>query len=245
MRDALLQHPLGLAYGNGRLYVADTYNNRIKEIDLSKPVIKTISGDGQPGTTNVPARFNEPAGLSVTSGKLYVADTNNHLIRVIDLERDFAVTTLEIQGLLPPKRPEPNSAPVVPGAKNVAFSTVKVNPSGDRLKMDVQLQLPDDYSLNLQTPMSYIVHVTGGDPILKPAAIGQRVRVTEPADEFQIELALAQKSGSAKLAVSLIYYYCQEHSKALCKIGGVNWTGQVTLTEQASATSVQLKYVKR
>ena len=41
------------------------------------------------------ARFHEPAGVSVAKGKLYIADTNNHVIRVADLVTGD-VTTLEI-----------------------------------------------------------------------------------------------------------------------------------------------------
>jgi hypothetical protein len=43
-KDVLLQHPLGVAYHDGKLYVADTYNSAIKEIDLAKGTSKTIAG---------------------------------------------------------------------------------------------------------------------------------------------------------------------------------------------------------
>jgi DNA-binding beta-propeller fold protein YncE len=93
---------LGLAYYKGKLYVADTYNNKIKVIDPEKTSSQTFAGDGQPGDSDEPAEFDEPAGLSAAAGKLYVADTNNQRIRVIDLENDNRVSTLEIKGLEPP-----------------------------------------------------------------------------------------------------------------------------------------------
>ena len=40
--------------------------------------------------------FNEPGGLSLASGKLYIADTNNHVVRVADL-RTKQVSTLELK----------------------------------------------------------------------------------------------------------------------------------------------------
>ena len=49
------------------------------------------------------ATFNEPAGLSAAGGKLYVADTNNHAIRVMELAAPYRVSTLEIEGLALPK----------------------------------------------------------------------------------------------------------------------------------------------
>jgi hypothetical protein len=47
------------------------------------------------------ARFNEPGGLSYARGALYVADTNNHAVRVVSLP-DGQVTTLRIAGLCAP-----------------------------------------------------------------------------------------------------------------------------------------------
>lgn len=47
---AMLQHPLGVAYRDGLLYVADTYNNKIKVIDLAKFTCKTVVGTREPGS---------------------------------------------------------------------------------------------------------------------------------------------------------------------------------------------------
>ncbi|HUZ02549.1 MAG TPA: NHL domain-containing thioredoxin family protein [Thermomicrobiaceae bacterium] len=97
-RHARLQHPLGVAADGGILYLADTYNHKIKRIYLADRRVESWLGDGQPGDrdgTGSAARFFEPGGLSVGGGKLYVADTNNHRIRVVDLATD-AVTTLHV-----------------------------------------------------------------------------------------------------------------------------------------------------
>ncbi len=74
-----LQHALDVVFHQGSLYVADTYNSKIKQIDPVRTECKTFLGD-EAGT------FNEPGGLSVAGGKLYVADTSSHRIRVVDLE---------------------------------------------------------------------------------------------------------------------------------------------------------------
>ena len=63
--------------------------------------VATLSGDGEPGNSDSPGRFNEPAGITALGGKLYVADTNNHLIRVIDLKNGNRVSTLKVEGLTP------------------------------------------------------------------------------------------------------------------------------------------------
>ena len=95
-----LQHPLGVAYCENRLYVADTYNHKIKIIDPRAAECRTFAGSGARGTADgdpSQAQFNEPGGLSATSTALYVADTNNHRIRRVDLATG-QVTTLELCG---------------------------------------------------------------------------------------------------------------------------------------------------
>ncbi len=86
--QARLQHPLGVHFHGGLLYVADSYNNRIKIVDPDQGGAKNFAGDGKAGLKDGAAsvaRFDEPGGLGVADGKLYVADTNNHAIRVLDL----------------------------------------------------------------------------------------------------------------------------------------------------------------
>jgi DNA-binding beta-propeller fold protein YncE len=100
--DVRLQHCLGLAYGGGGLFSADTYNNKIKVCDPTTRTVKTFAGDGKPGSQDDPPRFYQPGGLSVAENSLYVADTNNHLIRVLDI-KSGAVRTLEIAGLDAPR----------------------------------------------------------------------------------------------------------------------------------------------
>ncbi len=100
-KEALLQHPQGLAVRNDAIYVADTYNNKIKSIAIGSLQARTIAGSGENGYqdgTLAEATFNEPAGLALIDNRIYVADTNNHKIRVVDLETD-EVASLELSGL--------------------------------------------------------------------------------------------------------------------------------------------------
>ncbi len=101
-KRAILQHVQGVAVGHGELFIADTYNHRIKRIELATGDVTSIAGDGKAGAYDgqgARARFNEPAGVAWVENRLYVADTNNHAIRVIDLDGpDYEVSTIEIGG---------------------------------------------------------------------------------------------------------------------------------------------------
>ncbi|MEK9659008.1 MAG: thioredoxin-like domain-containing protein [Chloroflexota bacterium] len=93
-----LQHPLGAAYEGGYVYIADAYNHRIRRVGTDSLTVSTVAGEGTAGHTDGPlhaARFSEPGGLAVGDGVLYVADTNNHAIRVVDVAAG-QVTTLPV-----------------------------------------------------------------------------------------------------------------------------------------------------
>jgi DNA-binding beta-propeller fold protein YncE len=110
-RDVRLQHALGVTWADGTLYVADTYNNKIKAINLSDRTCRTIAGNGESANKDADegakAAFNEPGGIWAAGGKLYVADTNSHAIRIVETAAPHRVTTLQLQGLEPPKPVKP------------------------------------------------------------------------------------------------------------------------------------------
>ncbi len=83
-----LQHPLGIAALDGLLYIADTYNHKIKVLDPRTRKVTTLAGTGASGSSDGPlksASFYEPGGIAALPGRLFVADTNNHAVRHIDL----------------------------------------------------------------------------------------------------------------------------------------------------------------
>lgn len=47
-------------------------------------------------------QFDEPTGITYANGKLYIADTNNHRIRTVDLNDNYKTATFRIEGLTPP-----------------------------------------------------------------------------------------------------------------------------------------------
>lgn len=103
-KEARLQHALGVVHADGKLYVTDTYNSKLKVFDLRTGSLTTFLGGEPSGWFRRPT-FNEPAGLSYANGKLYIADTNAHRIRVVDLTTK-QISTLTLKGVEPPSPPK-------------------------------------------------------------------------------------------------------------------------------------------
>ena len=96
--DVRLQHVQGIEYQDGALYIADTYNNKVKTIDPLQRESRRLLGSGEAGHRDGPAviaEFHEPCGVSAGGGMMFVADTNNHAIRVADM-RTMEVTTMAL-----------------------------------------------------------------------------------------------------------------------------------------------------
>src|SRR5581483_932153 len=138
--EVRLQHPLGVTYHDGWLYVADTYNNKVKRVSPDKRTAETFAGTGESGLEDGQrARFDEPAGLAVAGGKLYVADTNSHAIRVVDL-KTRRTETLQLKGL----------EKLMPTARSKTFA-------GDAVELAAQTIEPGEATLtiNLDLPTGY------------------------------------------------------------------------------------------
>ncbi|OKH54989.1 hypothetical protein NIES2101_05330 [Calothrix sp. HK-06] len=100
--EVRLQHCMGVEYAQGNLWIADTYNHKIKLVNPITGECKTVLGSGASNS-----KFSEPSGLSIFGSNLYIADTNNHAIQHVNLNT-FEVTTLKISGLCAPDFCIPN-----------------------------------------------------------------------------------------------------------------------------------------
>ncbi|HEX4300584.1 MAG TPA: thioredoxin-like domain-containing protein [Gammaproteobacteria bacterium] len=75
--EVRLQHDLGVAWHDSRIYIADTYNGKIKVLDPSRKSVTTLVGG---------ELLEEPGGLSVGGDTLYVADTDHGRIVSVDIK---------------------------------------------------------------------------------------------------------------------------------------------------------------
>lgn len=90
LHKAELQHVLGVAALNKEhIFIADTYNHKLKLVDIKKKTIVTAAGTGNPGKGEgdaLTSELNEPGGIAVLNEKILIADTNNNRIMQYDLK---------------------------------------------------------------------------------------------------------------------------------------------------------------
>ncbi|XP_063216199.1 NHL repeat-containing protein 2 isoform X2 [Bacillus rossius redtenbacheri] len=156
---ARLQHPLGVVWneGDGRLYVADSYNHKLKVVDVGTWLCSTVLGSGAHGNAcgsyadpaNV--QLNEPGGLCTShDGKrLYIADTNNHCIKVVHLE-DKRIEQLEMFEAPYSSR----------GYHSLLPSEISVSTEGGSVHLTVNLTLSNEYSLTPSAPQKWVAWMT-------------------------------------------------------------------------------------
>jgi large repetitive protein len=101
---ATLNHPYATAFdAAGDLYIADTDNNRIREVNAGTQAISTVAGDGNPGGTGdtgqaILAELNAPTGIALDpAGNLYISDTQNYKIRKVSAV-NTTINTLAVSG---------------------------------------------------------------------------------------------------------------------------------------------------
>jgi DNA-binding beta-propeller fold protein YncE len=88
--DTALAGPGGLALADDRLYIADTFNGRIRCVQLSTGRISTVAGDGAAYRYESPSdppspSLARPTGIAIDhDGDLVLTDSDNHLVRQWD-----------------------------------------------------------------------------------------------------------------------------------------------------------------
>lgn len=229
-----LQHPLGVAFQDDRLYVADTYNSKIKVINPKKRESLTLfGGEGGGWRDGAQPLFDEPGGISVAGNLLYIADTNNHVIRVANL-KEKTVSTLVLvdnDGLL--TRAATTDAPT---GKIVALDEQTVAPGAGVVQLDVTL--PAGYKLNDLAPFS--MSWRSADAAVTFAAAASDQRIVHP--DFPLSLPATFQPGETTLTADIVVYYCTAATEQLCLIEQVRLLLPVTVRADAPAAPLTVAY---
>ena len=239
--DVRLQHPLGVAAVDGKVFIADTYNHKIKLLDPQTRAVKTFTGTGRPGQTDgANTSFYEPGGLSVAGGKLFIADTNNHAVRVVDLKTKQAATLI-IKALRPPvsEATTETEGDGVPNAEEIKLAPQRLRAGSSEGALVVDVQLPAGYHLNPSAPQRYRVSVEGGaHPSLALAAADARTSISRTTSDLHLPLRIPLRAltpGASALRISLTLFYCREDNTGTCHIKTLIWHAPVEVTAETNA----------
>jgi DNA-binding beta-propeller fold protein YncE len=230
--DVRLQHPLGLARWGEKLFIADTYNHRIKVLDPGPRSVTTFAGSGKPGQADgAQSSFYEPGGLSVAGDMLFIADTNNHAIRTVNLKTK-ETKTLQIKGLQPPAMaPNTAAAETAPNAKEIKLMPQKLR--GGDTAVVINVELPAGYHLNPTAPQRYQVSVENGGQAL---VIDQK-DATSAGKRFQLPIRIPARAsaGTTELRASFTFVYCREDNTGTCRIKTLIWRAPLEVVPDARA----------
>ncbi|XP_072974846.1 protein SUPPRESSOR OF QUENCHING 1, chloroplastic isoform X2 [Typha angustifolia] len=214
--DALFQHPLGIVCGkDSQIYIADSYNHKIKRLDPRTRRVTTLAGTGTAGFKDGPAisaQLSEPAGVIYAGdGMLLIADTNNNIIRCINLnEKDPELRTLELKGVNPPSL---KSKSVKRLRRRLSADTQIVKVNGGSSKeghLYLAFSVPDGYHFSKEARSKFDVEMETANAVDIEPSMGNL-----NADG---SATLYFKRGSSLPAMGRInckVYYCKEDDVCL------------------------------
>lgn len=207
-KEVRLQHPLGIALHDGKLYVADTYNHKIKVVDPNEKTSVTFLGTRNPGSNDGKSpKFYEPGGLAISGNKIYIADTNNHAIRIADLSAKI-VNTLVLKGLAPPGE-EDSGFPM----ETIVFPGRKIR-AGDKGQLIVNIEFPKSYKLTAGAPLEYEILPCEEKELLEFSESDREVSTTAPVLPIKVMYRASDIIGGCRLRIKLMINYCQDDSGA-------------------------------
>src|SRR5205085_7262351 len=138
--------------------------------------------------------------------KLYIADTNNHAIRVVDLKTK-ETKTLQIKGLQPPAVNQTATAnDVAPNAEEIKLPSQRLH-AGDAAVV-INVDLPAGYHLNPTAPQRYTVSIEQGGESLTSAPVNVNKSAKGLVPPIRVPIGLG--AGAATARVSFTFVYCRE-----------------------------------
>jgi DNA-binding beta-propeller fold protein YncE len=203
-----LQHPLGIVYNpeDKLLYIADTYNSKIKTINPETKEAKTFSGTGVEGNDDgtADAQFNEPSGLTLMNGKIYLTDTNNNLLRVIDMGTR-EVKTVKITN------PEALASNLM--KKNVKPENViklnEMNIKEGLVRLKFNFKLPEGFKINPEAQPQ--ISLFGGNNLTQ--LVDTVINTHDPMFEYPVTFS----SGKGSINLEVLIYYCEDQNIGVCR----------------------------
>ena len=223
---ARLQHPLGTALAGTTLYVADTYNSKIKRVDMTTTTVTSWLGTTAGFADGAQPAFNEPGGLSLADDALWVADTNNHAVRKVDLTTG-ETSTLVLKGI---ERFDPPAA-----YRGDIVTLPELDVSAGAASVVLAYTLPDGYKVNDEAPSSVVI---GAGSSIAAFPSGDTVDITGTVVPVSLPISLSRGSGTVHFDVTLIY--CEAINTSLCLIDQMRFVQPLAVGAEGASSQITL-----
>lgn len=235
--EARLQHPLGLVYADGALFVADTYNHKIKRVNLKTKECETWLGNGKRGTGLDPVQLSEPADMVVVGEKMIVADTNNHRLLTVDMRSRHA-EELIISGLQPPPPPKVMPAKDEPTEPLATLPAAFVKSSG-AMRVEATFKLPEGFKLNPLAPQTLRLSSANNQTLVAEDQLNTKLEGIINGDKATWTIPVS-KTGQATFELTMSYSYCRDGNGGVCKFGTSRWRLLVKTDADAASDVVPI-----
>ena len=237
---AKLQHVLGVQWWEEekKIIVADTYNHRIKLLDPKTGEIKRWVGSGKSGLKDgkgIDSRLSEPSGFALDSkaNKLYVADTNNHVIRVINLTSQ-EIRTIYLSGVPAPIKPiAPRSLRLaeLPGTPVIRTTPLSLTQE-KKGELILNLKLPAEHHLTEAAGSRWQVIADKNIPIKLDE--NRAAGTLKENTKINIPIKLKENAKDGIVRVEAIAYFCKDEGE--CQVSGVLFEIPVSLSQSTNKT---------
>ena len=206
-KDALMQHPLALMADNTGIYIADSFNHKLRKYSFNSEKIKDVVGKQQRGDgigLKDKISFDELEGMISIRDRIYIADTNNN--RIISIKRSGE--TSEIIDVMPPlKLSKENFLEYLPNLQRAPDIKVKAS-----VPITLAVKLKKGWKINEAGP-SFInlLEKVSDDQVNLIANFDWRVVKMK-------EMKLPKLNVENEYILQGVIYYCEDKKNALCRV---------------------------
>lgn len=203
-----LQHPLGIAASPTAVYIADTYNHAIRRVNPTTGAVTTVAGGTGAGYEDGRADaavLDHPGAVALAGPHLYIADTNNHVIRRLTLETG-AVATVILPG-----------DEVARGAR-VGLPVQSVRPTTETLRLEVRF--PPGMGLTPAIPSDYRLTIAGAPelPVRRGTVSNPVVEIPVNPDAHGAGSPEGTRGAATTYRLDTTIYYCETDNPSLCYV---------------------------
>ena len=202
LRDGALgqgrfQHPLGLALAGPVLWVSDTFNGAVRRVSLADAQVTTVArGLAQPG------------GLTVSAGRLVVADTDHHRLVAVD-GATGGVSPLVLRGVAPPSVRGLVEHPVLATRALPVQHLEDATVASTGATLVLEVRLPDGHTFTAGAPQRIELSVAGRSVPVQLEGSGLVLRATTPIPPLET-------ASDALYSVAL--FYCRDGRGSVCLV---------------------------